>query len=153
MKRNFLIKLTLMACFILVLILGACYPYGEENEGILVGTYYADYTEDEYINVTSSGIYMHIRYRDPKSLAGQYIDRKFSYRLSRQGEIVLPMATGDPVLEELGFNYWYWRDGKIVRKHWKTGKESFFTIRKKKKKVHSTPKNKSEPFPLSETPR
>lgn len=127
MNRNFPLKLTLMASFILVLISGACYPDGKKNEGILVGTYYADYAEDEYIKVTSSGIYIHIRYRDPKSLSGQYIDRKFSYRLSRQGEIILPMATGDPVLEELGFNYWHWRDGKIVRKHWKTGKESFFT--------------------------
>ena len=71
-----------MASFTLVLILGACYPDGKENEGILVGTYYADYAEDEYIKVTSSGIYYHIRYRDPKSLAGQYIDRKFNYSLA-----------------------------------------------------------------------
>ena len=114
---------------IIFFILSACNSDGKINEGISSGIYYSDFSKNEFVKVTSSGIYMHIRYGTPKNLAGEYIDREFNYRISNQGEIIFPMSTGDPALEELGFNYWYWDNGRIIKKHWETGKESFFKLK------------------------
>lgn len=123
-------KLIMQSCYIFILIFSACSSSSSTDKGAIpVGTYQA---EEERLIVNASEIYLHIKYDAVKSMAGDYIDKAYSYEVDKDNkEIYLSISSNDFAIIEFNSYQWYWRGGDIERVSGENKKITRFAIKDK----------------------